>query len=125
MWDENLQQLVNISGGFALKILEYLNTSEEWKEIGIIIGEPATQIFIDHPERKSEHVLINQMHLDPERTEGLLVNLQSNISVLQEIEEMEKEGISQNNFRGIFTNSQFFGEEKSKDRYWPSRRELS
>jgi hypothetical protein len=91
VWSEDFHQIVNIKGGNALRLLELLKTDETWRGTGIIIGEPATRLFIDHPDQKLQNVLVNQMHLNPKQVELLLDSLRSNIGLLKEIGFLEEE----------------------------------
>jgi hypothetical protein len=43
IWNEDEHQVVNISGGGALGILDNINGDDGWKENGLIIGEPALE----------------------------------------------------------------------------------
>lgn len=88
LWDREAQQITRLWAGMALQVLDYLRTNEEWEQRCIDVGEPATQIFLDEPEREPEKVLMNKMTLTPARLRELYPLLEASE---QELQQMHKE----------------------------------
>jgi hypothetical protein len=90
LWDYESQQITRLWAGQALQLLEHLRTNHDWKQTGVVVGEPATQIFLDDPERKPEQVLNCQFELSPDRAQALFDLLQEGEAILKETSELEE-----------------------------------
>jgi hypothetical protein len=90
LWDHQAQQITQLSATQTLRILEYLRADDGWKQQGIIVGEPATRLVLDDPEREPEDVLIDQIGLRVSRVQELLELLEANEADLREIAEAEE-----------------------------------
>jgi hypothetical protein len=90
LWDHRVQQITKLSATQSLQILEYLRADDGWKQQGIIVGEPATRLVLDDPEREPEDVLIDQIGLRVSRVQELLELLEANEADLREIAEAEE-----------------------------------
>jgi hypothetical protein len=90
LWDHRSHQITGLSATHALQILNHLRTNDDWKQHGIIVGEPATQISLDDPEQEAKKVLVNQMSLNATQSQGLFDLLQSNETLLQQMAEKDE-----------------------------------
>ena len=91
LWDQEARQITRLSATQALHFLEQLRTTDGWQRHDIVVGEPATTLFLDDPEREPEPSLINEMTLSPERTQEVLELLERHEQALQRLAEAEKE----------------------------------
>jgi hypothetical protein len=92
LWDQEAQQITRLWAGIALQVLDYLRTNEEWEQRSIDVGEPATQISLDEPEKEPTQVLMDKMTLTPARLRELHPLLETAEQELQQMhQEDEKE----------------------------------
>jgi hypothetical protein len=91
LWDHESKLITRLSGGYALQLLEYLRNTDDWKGSSIVVGEPATEISIDEPEREPKQVLTSQFELNPARTQEVFELLLRNEAALKEISDQEEE----------------------------------
>jgi hypothetical protein len=93
VWDDNIQQVARMRATHALQLLEYLRTNDEWKSQGITMGEPATRLTLEDPDRDPEVVLTNPIELNTIQSQDLFDYLENNEARLRELVEIEeKEG---------------------------------
>ena len=78
----------------AIHVLDYLRTGDNWQTHGITVGEPATRLSLDDPDREPEQVLTNEISLTAAQSQELLVLLQSNQEALEKLSEKEEEEVS-------------------------------
>jgi len=90
LWDHESHQITGLSATQALQVLNHLRTNDDWKQQGIVVGEPATRLSIDDPTREPEEVLINQMNLSPVQVQELFNLLRENETMLKEQSEQEE-----------------------------------
>jgi hypothetical protein len=90
LWDHKSHQVTRLSATQALQVLDYLHTNDDWKQQGVIMGEPATRLSIDDPTREPEEVLVDQMDLGPVQVQELFDLLKNNEPVLRELSEQEE-----------------------------------
>jgi hypothetical protein len=90
IWDHEAQEITRLTATQALRILDQLRTRTDWKQQGVIVGEPATRISLDNPGEKPQKVLVNQIRLDATQVQGLLDLLQNNEEILQQMSEAEE-----------------------------------
>jgi hypothetical protein len=79
LWDREAQQITRLWAGIALQVLDYLRTDQEWEQRCIDVGEPATQIFLDEPEKEPTQVLMDEMTLTPARLRELYPLLEASL----------------------------------------------
>lgn len=89
LWDHESKLVTGLWAGQALQLLEHFRTTDEWKQNSVIVGEPATILYIDDPKREPEDVLDCQFELNPARAQELFDLLQRNESTLKDISEKE------------------------------------
>lgn len=91
IWDHETQQITKLKATQALWVLDQLRTRTDWKQHGMIIGEPATQISLDNPEEEPKHVLTDQIRLNATQSQELLDILKGNEETLQDMSAAEEE----------------------------------
>jgi hypothetical protein len=83
-----------LSATEALGLLSYMRATEDWRQEGLVVGEPCMRVFWDGSEPEWEHALAHEMTLSPGQAEEILELLESNESELQrasKVEEMEQQ----------------------------------
>jgi len=90
LWDHESHQITGLSATQALHVLNHLRTNDDWKQQGVVIGEPVTRLSIDDPTREPEEVLINQIDLSPAQVQELFNLLRENETMLKEQSEQEE-----------------------------------
>ena len=91
IWNHETQQITKLRATQALWVLDQLRTRTDWKQHGMIVGEPATQISLDNPEEEPKHVLIDQIRLNATQSQELLDILEGNEETLQDMSVAEEE----------------------------------
>ena len=92
LWDDHTEQITRLTAIQALGLLAHLRTTDDWEQHGLEVGEPATTLFLDDPEREPEPSLINAMMLSPGQLQEVRELLERHESELQQLsEEEEKE----------------------------------
>ncbi len=91
LWCEATQTITHLNGRHALALLEQLHNSNEWKEQGCVVGEPAWLLPLDSPDSKGEPVLTNQMTLTSAQTAMLLDLLVGEEATLKQMALQEEE----------------------------------
>jgi hypothetical protein len=91
IWDHEAHQITRLKATQALWVLDQLRTRTDWKQHGMIVGEPATQISLDNPEEEPKHVLIDQIRLNATQSQELLDVLEGNEETLQDMSVAEEE----------------------------------
>ena len=91
LWDEAAPQVTRLTAVQAVSVLEHLRTHEEWKETGITLGEPATELSLNNPKQKPKAVLMDKIHLTVAQTQELFVLLQNEEMALREMKEQEEQ----------------------------------
>lgn len=91
LWDHATRTITRISATYTLSILNQLRTTSEWKERGLIVGQPAMRIWLNHPEREAERVLSNGMELSPARSQVVFELLETHEAELQKLRDSEQE----------------------------------
>ncbi|HEY44943.1 MAG TPA: hypothetical protein G4O11_13265 [Anaerolineae bacterium] len=91
LWDHESEQITRLWAGQALQLLEHFRTTDDWKQHGVIVGEPATVLYINDPEKEPEDVLDCQFELNPIRAQEVFDLLQKNEATLEEMNEREEE----------------------------------
>ena len=93
LWDDHTEQITRLTATQALGLLDHLRTTDDWEQHGLEVGEPATMLFLDDPERRSEPSLINEIVLSPgqlQEVRELLERYESELQQLSEEEEQER-----------------------------------
>lgn len=102
VWDAPSHTVTRLRASQALSILEELRNTEEWKEHGIIVGEPVQRLMLPNPEKKSEvmekeqeqkgeWVLTNQIPLSNLQTQELFAFFVGNEETLKDFAKIDKE----------------------------------
>jgi hypothetical protein len=131
IWDHDQQQITRLHAGHALDILQLLRTTDDWRQEGIIVGEPAVRIKLrnqtrtrrrkgeepppDEPEEKPQHVLTNTIHLTAERAHELLDVLQRYENELRPIAEADDKAANEAIFKAHGILLGFVRAKESKD----------
>jgi hypothetical protein len=90
IWDHETQQITKLKATQALWVLDQLRTRTDWKQHGMIVGEPATQISLDNPDEEPKNVLFDQIHLNATQSQELLDILEDNEETLQDMSVAEE-----------------------------------
>lgn len=90
LWDHDLQCIIGLSAGQALGLLSHFQSSEDWRQDGVVLGRPMTRLVLGQPDRPPEPVLADQIPFSPAETATLLDLLRSREAVLQEMAEAEE-----------------------------------
>jgi hypothetical protein len=90
IWDHETQQITKLKATQALWVLDQLRTRTDWKQHGMIVGEPATQISLDNPDEEPKSVLFDQIHLNATQSQELLNILEDNEETLQDMSVAEE-----------------------------------
>jgi hypothetical protein len=90
LWDHESHQITGLSVTQALQVLNHLRINDDWKQQGVVVGEPVTRLSIDDPTREPEEVLINQIDLSPAQVQELFNLLRENETMLKEQSEQEE-----------------------------------
>lgn len=90
LWDHQTRTITRLSATHSLGLLDQLCRTSEWKEHGLVVGQPAVRLWLDDPERKAEQVLANEMELSPARLQVVLELLQTHEAELQRQRESEQ-----------------------------------
>jgi len=90
VWDRNTQVITHLSAIQAVRILDSLQNDKAWEQSGVTIGEPATRLFVGHPEREPQDVLLNRIALDPLQAQQLFDLLLRNEAELKKMADGEK-----------------------------------
>lgn len=91
LWDHETRTITRISATHAIGLLNQLRTTSEWREHGLVVGQPAVRLWLNDPERKPEQVLANEMELGPARLQAVLELLKTHEGELQRQRESERE----------------------------------
>lgn len=91
LWCDATQTITHLGGVHALALLEQLHSSDEWKEHGCIVGEPAWLLSLDSPDSKGKPVLTNQITLTSAQTATLLNLLVGEEAALKQMALQEEE----------------------------------
>lgn len=91
LWCDATQTITHLGGGHALALLEQLHDSDDWKEYGCVVGEPAWLVSLDSPDNKGKTVLTNQMTLTSAQTAMLLDLLVGEEAALKQIALQEED----------------------------------
>lgn len=92
MWDHQSHIVTKLYATQAIHLLEVLRRTNEWRECGLTVGEPAMQFSISDPEREPGHALVNEMTLDPSQLQALWDLLERNeVQLKRMVEAEEKE----------------------------------
>jgi hypothetical protein len=94
LWDSEARRVTRLSATQAIHVLDCLSTDDDWQTHGITVGEPATRLSLDDPDREPEQVLTNEISLTAVQSQELFVLLQSNQETLEKLSEREEEEIS-------------------------------
>ncbi len=65
VWDHDLQRIVGLSAEQALDLLAHLQSSEGWRQEGVVLGTPMTRLVLKQPDRSPEAVLVDHTRLSP------------------------------------------------------------
>ena len=90
IWDHEVEQITWLSPTTTLNLLEQLRATEEWRRHGLVLGEPATQIWLNQPERKPERCLMDEMSLSPQRLQVVLEVLERHEESLVKLSEAQE-----------------------------------
>lgn len=90
LWDHRSHTVTRLYATQAIRLLEGLRGTDEWRERGLTVGEPAMRFSISDPEQAPEHVLVNEMTLDPSQLQTLLDLLERNEAQLKRMAEAEE-----------------------------------
>ena len=93
LWDDHTEQITRLTATQALALLADLRTTDDWEQHGLEVGEPATTLFLDDPERRPEPSLINAMTLSQgqlQEVRELLERYESELQQLSDAEEQER-----------------------------------
>lgn len=90
IWDHRSHQIARLTATQALQLLDELQADGGWKQHGIVVGEPVTEISLDDPQQKARSVLINQINLSATQSQELFDVLQRNDTVLRQMSEEEE-----------------------------------
>jgi hypothetical protein len=116
LWDQETETITHMTATQALHLLDRLQENDDWKRAEITLGEPATRLSLDEPERKPEQILTHKIYLTPDKTHKLLELLQQvqpDLEVLKNVEEEERARILGKVFNIILGDS--WGREKGAD----------
>jgi len=91
LWDHEEQQITRLSAKHSLQLLDHLRMNNDWREHGLVVGEPAKKIFLDEPEREPEPSFIDSMSLSPNQLQVVLDLLERREADLQRLRETEAE----------------------------------
>lgn len=91
LWDHRTQQITGLSADDALQLLNHLRMTEDWREQGLTIGEPATKLFPNEPDRQPEPSFLNNMNLSPDQLQEVFARLERRESDLQVLRDDETE----------------------------------
>jgi hypothetical protein len=91
LWESESQVVLRLSATQALQLLDHFHTEDDWREEGIVLGEKVARLALGKPEQEPEEILINQIHLPPARSRGLLKLLERNKARLEKLREQEEE----------------------------------
>lgn len=93
IWDNVIQEVTRLDGRQAIVLLNYHRHNSEWQENGLVVGEPASRISLDEPERQSELVLTDKITLSPAQAQilfDLLVQEEETLLEMKVAEEKEE-----------------------------------
>ena len=68
-----------------------MRENDEWHTVGITVGEPATRLSIDEPDREPETVLTNKIHLNESQSEELFSVLEASSDQISNLEKEEQQ----------------------------------
>lgn len=85
VWDQETEAVARLRGRHALDILAQLRDSDEWKQQGCVVGEPAWRLSLDNPDDTGEPLLADRIVLDPEQATALFDTLVQEESLLQKM----------------------------------------
>lgn len=89
LWDSATHQITQLSALQASAVLEHLLGDDDWREVGLILGEPAFRL--DGPGHQAEPVLLNEINLTPAQVHELLALLQNNTGDLKDMCVLEEQ----------------------------------
>ena len=97
VWDADLRLVAHLYAGYALELLEHLQSNDVWKTNGLVIGSPAFQLSTSStvspsPKMEGAWILENQMELHPDQVQVLIEFLTAQESLLKRISSHDKEG---------------------------------
>lgn len=90
IWDREAEQTTWLSPTATLRLLNQLRATDDWKEHGLVVGEPAVGFSLDDPERKPYRTLIDEMSLSPERLRVILELLERHEGSLEKLSEEQE-----------------------------------
>lgn len=91
IWDNVIQEVTRLDGRQAIALLNYHRHNSEWRESGLVVGEPASRISLDEPERQSELVLTDKITLSPAQAQILFDFLVQEEETLLEMKAAEED----------------------------------
>ncbi len=68
-----------------LHVLDHLHANDDWKQHGIVVGEPVAYLSLENPQEESERVVTDQFDLDAGQTQELLDLIERDETVLQHL----------------------------------------
>ena len=92
VWNKEGQQVTKLWANQSLKLLDDLRSTSDWKENGVVIGEPVVMFSLEMSKKKKKNptentkgkwILENQMHLSAKQAEILFNFIQANEEILK------------------------------------------
>ena len=95
LWDHQSREITRLTATQTLSLLSYLRSTDDWRQGGLVVGEPSVQVFPDDPEPKLKYALAHEMTLSPEQAQGIFELLESYEAELQVMSKIEESGYQQ------------------------------
>jgi hypothetical protein len=96
VWDKTIPRITRLWAGQSLHLLKMFQSTDEWKTLGVDVGIPAMQIYLDNPRKKkkaeeeqhpeNKWVLSDEIHLSPDRTQLLYEFISNHEKILIQID---------------------------------------
>jgi hypothetical protein len=90
LWDREAKQTTWLSPTTTLRLLKQLRTTDGWRKHGLIVGEPATQLWLNEPGREPKRCLMDEMRLSPHRLQVVLKLLEGHEASLEKFSEEQE-----------------------------------
>jgi hypothetical protein len=95
IWDKKTEKVTKLWAYQGIQLLRVFRETIEWKENGVVVGEPAVEILLDSGRKKKKEqsqpqenrwVLTNQIQLSGNQSQEFFLFLEKNEELLQKME---------------------------------------
>lgn len=95
LWDHQSREITRLAATQTLSLLSYMRSTDDWRQEGLVVGEPSVQVFPDDPKPNLMYTLAHEMTLSPEQAQGVFELPENNEAELQVMSRIEKSGYQQ------------------------------